>query len=47
VIRSVNGIKIASTSDFRSELDRFRAGDAVVLEIERQGQYQFVAFEME
>jgi hypothetical protein len=45
VIRSVNRIKIASTSDFRSELDRFRAGDAVVLE--RQGQYQFVAFEME
>jgi serine protease Do len=47
VIRSVNGIKIVSTSDFRSELERFRPGDAVVLEVERKGQYQFVSFEME
>ncbi len=47
VIRSVNGARITSTNVFRAELDRFRTGDAVVLEVERDGVYQFVAFEMD
>jgi S1-C subfamily serine protease len=47
VIRSVNGIVMTGTHDFRSELERFKTGDPVVLEIERQGTYQFVSFEME
>jgi len=47
VIRSVNGVKVAGATDFRAELDRFRPGDAVVLEVERQGKFQFVSFEME
>jgi serine protease Do len=47
VIRSVNKIRLSSTNDLRAELDRFKTGDPVVLEIERQGRYQFVAFEME
>lgn len=47
VIRSVNGIVMTGTNDFRSELERFKTGDPVVLEIERQGTYQFVSFEME
>ena len=47
VIRSINGVRLAGTSDLRSELQRFRAGDAVVLEVERQGTYRFVSFEME
>jgi hypothetical protein len=28
-------------------IDEFQRGDAVVLQIEREGRYQFVAFEVE
>lgn len=47
VIRSVNGILLANSDDLRSELERFKVGDAVVLQVERQGTYQYVSFEME
>jgi S1-C subfamily serine protease len=47
VIRSVNGVPLTSAQHFRSELERFRPADAVVLEVERQGKYQFIAFAME
>lgn len=47
VIRSVNGILLTSPDDLRSELARFKTGDPVVLEVERQGTYQFVSFDME
>jgi serine protease Do len=47
VICSLNGIQLTSTSHFRSELDRFKTGDPVVLEVERQGRFQFVSFDME
>jgi serine protease Do len=47
VIRSINGSSLTSTDDLRSRLEGFKTGDAVVLEVERQGRYQFVAFEME
>lgn len=47
VIRSVNGLRLNGTNDLRSELERFKTGVPVVLEIERQGTYQFVSFEME
>jgi S1-C subfamily serine protease len=47
VIRSVNGVVLTGAGDLRSELERFKPGDPVVLEIERQGTYQFVSFEME
>lgn len=47
VICSLNGIQLTSTSDFRSELDRFKTGDPIVLEVERQGRFQFVSFDME
>jgi len=47
VICSLNGIRLTSTSHFRSELDRFKPGDPVVLEVERQGRIQFVSFDME
>jgi serine protease Do len=47
VIRSVNGTLLTGTPDLRSQLERFKTGDSVVLEIERQGRYQFVSFDME
>lgn len=47
VIRSLNGIRLTGASHLRSELERFKTGDAVVLEVERQGRFQFVSFEME
>jgi S1-C subfamily serine protease len=47
VIRSVNGVLLTSAQHFRSELERFKPADPVVLEVERQGKYQFVAFAME
>jgi serine protease Do len=47
VIRSINGLRLTGTKDFRQALEQFKAGDPVVLEIERQGTYQFVSFDME
>jgi S1-C subfamily serine protease len=47
VIRSINGVPLTATSQLRSELERLNAGEPVVLEIEREGAYQFVSFEME
>jgi serine protease Do len=47
VIRSINGTLLTSTAEFRSQLENFKTGDPVVLEIERQGRYQFVPFDME
>lgn len=47
VICSLNGVQITGTSHFRTELDRFKAGDPVVLEVERQGRFQYVWFDAE
>jgi serine protease Do len=47
VIRSLNGISLTGSEDLRSALARCKSGDPVVLEIERQGTYQFVSFDME
>ena len=46
-IRSINGISLTGTEHFRSELERLKTGDPAVLEIERQGTYQYVTFEKE
>lgn len=45
VIRSINGLHLIGANDLRAELERFKAGDPVVLEIERAGTYQFVSFD--
>ena len=45
VIRSVNGVQLNAANDLRAELERFQSGDPVVLEIEREGKYQFVSFD--
>jgi serine protease Do len=47
VIRSVNGQTVADTDHLRQQLARFKTGDAVVFEVERQSAIQYVAFEME
>jgi S1-C subfamily serine protease len=47
VICSVNQRAIASVSEFRSAFDHMKSGDPIVLQVERQGAYSFVSFEME
>jgi serine protease Do len=47
VIFSVNNIFIHNVTELHSQMDKFKPGDPIVLEIERQGIYQYVAFDME
>jgi len=47
VIQSINGAPVGSVNDLRSQLQRFKPGDAVVLRVESQGLYRFMPFEME
>lgn len=47
IIHSVNHIPIATLSAFQKTIDEFRPGDAVALQIERDGRLQYVAFEIE
>ncbi len=47
VIQSVNGAPVGSVNELRSQLLRFKPGDAVVLRVESQGLYRFMPFEME
>jgi serine protease Do len=47
VIHKINGLPISNTDGLRTELLRLKARDAVVMQVERQGVYQFIPFEME
>jgi S1-C subfamily serine protease len=47
IIRSINGVKLSHVDDLRTELTKYKIGDAVALEVERQGAFQFVTFETE
>lgn len=47
VICSINGNSVNDTAGLRQSLGNFKPGDAVVLDVERQGIIQYVAFEME
>jgi serine protease Do len=47
VIHSLNLMPIDSSAQLRSALSRINRGDAAVLRIERNGRYQYLAFEME
>jgi len=47
VIHTLNRTPIESVEQLRSAVAQFKAGDPVVLRIERQGQLQYLAFEME
>ena len=46
IIHSVNGIPIQSVEDLRAALDKVKSGNSVALQVERDGQLQFVEFEM-
>lgn len=47
VIHRLNETAIDSTADLRAALDKIKAGDPVVLQVERDGELLFVSFEME
>lgn len=47
IIHAVNNVQIALLSTFQEIIDGFKRGDAVVLQIERDGRFQYIAFEME
>lgn len=47
VIHAVNRNPIESVEQLKSALAELKSGEAVVLQIERQGQLQYLAFEME
>ena len=47
VIRSMNGQAVKNVDGFRAQLSQLKPAEPVVLEVERQGIYQFVSFEME
>ena len=47
VIHALNRNPIESVEQLKSALAKLKSGDAVVLQIERQGQLQYLAFEME
>lgn len=47
VIHTVNGIPVVALEDLRADLAKFRSGDAVVLQIERNGAMDYLPFEME
>lgn len=47
VVVSANGKPTDTVDALRSELSHYKVGEPVVLEVERQGVMQFVAFEME
>jgi serine protease Do len=47
VIHAINNLPVAFLAVFQKMIDEFQRGDAVVLQIERDGRFQFVAFEIE
>jgi len=47
IIHSVNNTPIAQLSTFQAIIEKFQHGDPVVLQIERDGRFQYVAFEIE
>jgi len=47
IIHAVNNVPIVLTSAFQEMINSFQRGDAVALQIERDGRLQYIAFEME
>jgi serine protease Do len=47
LIHAVNGVPVVSVASLRDRLHDLRAGQAVVLQIERQGRLVYLAFEVE
>jgi serine protease Do len=47
VIHAVNGNSVQSLAELRASLDLLEAGDAVVLQLERRGEFMYLAFTIE
>jgi serine protease Do len=47
VIHSLNRQRVSSLGELRAAMDQIGAGQSVVLQIERRGQFRFLAFELE
>ncbi len=47
IIHSINGTPIRDLAGLRSAVGRLNAGDPVVVQIERVGQFLFIAFDVE
>jgi serine protease Do len=47
IIRSIDRTALQTTSQFETLVRRLRSGDSVVLQVERKGKLQYLAFEME
>jgi serine protease Do len=47
IIRAIDRTALQSTSQFENLLRNVRSGDPVVLQVERNGKLQYLAFEME
>ena len=47
IIRAVDRTALQSTSQFQSLVHNLRSGDPVVLQVERSGKFEYLAFEME
>jgi len=47
IIHSVNGVPIGSVEALRNALDKVSLGSTAALQVEREGQLQFVTFEIE
>lgn len=47
IIHSVNRMSVGSIAELKTALGKLKAGDAAVLRVERRGQFQYLAFEMD
>jgi serine protease Do len=47
VIHAMNDVPVGSLESFRDNVNKFKAGDPVVLLIERNGAFRYIAFEIE
>ena len=47
LIRSVNGRPVSTVKELRSEIEKYKSAESVVLQIERNGRLMYVSFEMD
>ena len=47
LIRSVNGSPVSTVKELRSEIEKYKSGEPVVLQIERKGRLMYLSFDMD
>jgi S1-C subfamily serine protease len=47
LVRSVNGRPVSTVKELRSEIEKYKSAESVVLQIERNGRLMYVSFEMD